>query len=220
MKLFKWVAAAALLFSMVSGASAEKFLQLSLWPSAQIVNPDESVAGLRLSIYGENQNMSGLDLGIANVTKGDWMGVGLSLINWNEGNVSGVQWAPWGYGRVAGDVVGWHSATFGSNVRGDFTGLQGSLISLTAGSFTGVQGGLVSITSGDFSGWQLGAYTQADAGQFTGLQTGIVNRANSVKGVQIGLLNITDDMYGIQVGLFNILQQGKLRFFPIVNAKF
>ena len=47
-------------------------LQLSLFPPAQIFNESYDVSGLRLSlIYGRNQNVRGLDLGLVNEAKGE-----------------------------------------------------------------------------------------------------------------------------------------------------
>ena len=56
---------------------ADKFLQLALWPRAQLVNQSDSIAGIRLNLYGRNQDVRGLDLGYIHETTGDFSGVGL-----------------------------------------------------------------------------------------------------------------------------------------------
>jgi hypothetical protein len=202
-----YVAAVVVIMVAATLAQAQetKFFQLALVPDVQIVKPADSVSGIRLSIFAENQDMAGLDLGIANITRGDFKGLGVDVISMVDGDSTGVSWNVFGYGRVGGDFTGWHSATFYSNLRGTGTGLQGSLISRTMEDFTGVQLGL--------------AYAET-AGHIGGVQGGIVNRASSVRGVQLGLVNLTDDMYGIQIGLVNYIKTGRLPVFVIANAKF
>ena len=60
-----------------SKSRADKFLQLALWPRAQLVNQSDSIAGIRLNLYGRNQDVRGLDLGYIHETTGDFSGVGL-----------------------------------------------------------------------------------------------------------------------------------------------
>lgn len=207
MRSVKWGCVMVLVLMCVAtmaNAQDTKPFQLALVPDVQIVKPSDSVTGFRLSIYGENQDVTGLDLGLVNRTTGDFTGVGLNIITMVDGSATGVMWHPIGYGRVNGDFGGWHAATFFSWLKGDTTGLQSSLVSRNRGDFTGVQ---------------LGAYSEVGA-HITGLQAGILNRAASVKGVQLGVVNLTDDMYGIQLGLVNHIKQGYLPWFVIANAKF
>jgi len=196
---------ASILLALTAQAQDTRAFQLSLFPDAQIVSKTDSVQGVRLAIWSENQNMSGFDLGIANVTNGDFSGLGLGVVNLTQGNAKGVQLGIWGVNLTAGDYAGWSSATFFNRVEGSFTGLQGSL---------------VSITKQDVSGWQAGLIYAHTGGHISGLQTGLVNSASSVKGLQFGLVNITENMQGVQIGLANIIKNSSLPFFPIVNAKF
>ncbi len=205
---------------VAGGAQADKFLQLSVTPTLQLVDRAESIAGIRLAICSENANVGGVDLGIANITKGDFTGVGLGIFNKVEGDSKGVQFGIYGVNLTDGNAVGWNSATFYNRVGGDVTGVHGGLVCWTGGKALGVDGGAVSLVDGDMSGWQMGLIYGKTAGHLTGLQTGLVNRAGSVKGLQLGLVNMTDDMYGIQIGLVNYIKNGSLPLFVIANGKF
>lgn len=203
----KWgsIVVMVLLVSLtVVNAQEVKPFQLALVPDVQIVRPADSVSGFRLSIYGENQDVTGVDLGIVNLTKGNFKGFGLDVISMIDGDAEGLMWNWLGYGRVSGDVTGWHHAFVFSYLQGETKGVQTSLVARNRSDFTGVQ---------------LGAYTETGA-HIGGVQAGIVNRASSVKGLQLGLLNMTDDMYGIQIGLVNYIKTGYLPFFVIANGKF
>jgi hypothetical protein len=54
----------------------------------------------------------------------------------------------------------------------------------------------------------------------TGVQWGFYNGANEVNGLQLGFINVTERMKGIQVGLVNIIKQSVLPVMVIVNANF
>ena len=56
---------------------ADKFLELALWPQAQLVKQSDSIAGIRLNLYGRNQDVRGLDLGFIHEKTGDFSGVSL-----------------------------------------------------------------------------------------------------------------------------------------------
>ncbi len=165
-----FVAAALLaaLAAVPASAQSGKPVQLSLFNPVQIVPESESVSGVRLNlIYGANQDVQGLDLGLVNHTHGSetafmWGGVNL--------------------------------------VEKDFLGYQNSWINITNGKFTGFAWGL---------------FNQAEEGN--GLQLGLVNVTQHMHGVQVGVVNMTQTMHGLQVGVGNVIQQGKMKFLPIVN---
>jgi hypothetical protein len=196
---------ACCLFSSLS-MLADSPIQLALWPpDLQLVEPRESITGLRLEIYGRNENVSGLDLGLIHETRGDFTGLGLGLANLVEGNLLGVQLAYWGYSRTGGTAEGW----------------TGGAYSRVYGATTGLQTGVVSRTDKDFTGWQGSFAWSRTGGHLTGLQCGVVNQADSVEGVQLGIVNFTRYMKGLQIGLWNqIDEKDQLRVFPIVNWKF
>ncbi len=185
---------------------ADRPIQLALWPpDLQLVDEDEPILGLRLEVYGRNREMTGLDIGLANETRGDFTGFGVGLANLVDGDLHGVQLAYWGYSRTDGNLEGW----------------SGGAYSRVYGSTTGLQTGVVAMTDEDFTGWQGSFAWSHTGGYFTGLQCGVVNEAESVEGVQIGIVNITQYMKGLQIGLWNqINEKEQLRVFPLVNWKF
>ncbi len=87
--------------------------------------------------------------------------------------------------------------------------------------FVGVEWGLVGITEADGTGWQNNAVSWAGS-SFTGLQTGIFNRAGRLTGLQLGLINYAESVEsGLQIGLANIIKEGGwLPFMVIVNGGF
>lgn len=61
------------------------------------------MGGLRLDLfYGKNENVTGLDLGVANQTTGKQTGVQLGFANIVDGDMSGVQFGYFGYSGVGG----------------------------------------------------------------------------------------------------------------------
>lgn len=61
---------AGLLFAPSAAAANWSPLQVALWHPAQLVPDDWNVYGLRMNfLYGKNQNVWGLDLGVANTTE-------------------------------------------------------------------------------------------------------------------------------------------------------
>lgn len=161
-------------------------------PDLQLVDASEDVRGLRINIvYGENANMSGVDLGIVNSTTGDFAGFGWAPgANLVEGSAVGVQWS-WLYSHTAGEFTGWQSGLV-SRVGG-------------AGS-AGLQSGWINLVESDF----------------TGVQLGLFNRAESVKGLQLGFVNWAERLDGgLQIGLVNYAKNSDLfPILPIVNWQF
>lgn len=111
-------------------------------------------------------------------------------------------------------------------VNGGLDGLElGGLMNYNHGGVNGVQlAGLANInrkhTSGlmwagcfnlaldDSRGVQLSELNIA-AGDFTGVQAGLINYAGGLKGVQFGLINIVgEDNGAVPIGLFNIVRGG------------
>jgi hypothetical protein len=68
-------------------------LQLALVPQFQLVHEDTSIQGFRLNIYGRNQNVSGVDIGLVHETKRDFKGVAFGLINIVHGEGRGLQFS-------------------------------------------------------------------------------------------------------------------------------
>jgi len=140
--------------------TAQGPIQIALFPPLQIVPESEAVKGLRLSLYGSNSAVSGLDLGLVNRTTGPFEGLQTSWaagfgVGINEGSTLGVQ----------------------ANI----------LVNITDGMLTGGQLGLVNMV-GSGEGVQIGVFNHAPS--FRGLQIAVLNYAETLDGVQIGLLNI------------------------------
>lgn len=180
-------------------AHAQAFFQASLWaPEAQLVPATEDVSGIRLQIYGENRNVSGVDIGFAHSTTGDFVGFGglFTLYNHVGGTTTGVQMGL--INHTEGEVVGWQAGWF----------------NFSSAKVKGLQTGLVNwndIARADFSGAQLGFVNMAK--HVHGLQLGFVNFADSLRGVQIGLWNQVDSRDWDQ---FDPLP----KVFPFVNIGF
>jgi hypothetical protein len=196
-------------------------IQLALYPTVQLVPYDGDFAGLRLNIIGVNQNVSGLDIGIANQTDGEFRGVGVGIVNLYQadsyglnigfvnnvdGNMSGFQGIP---------LLSWWNAV--NVVDGHCIGAQGGLFN-KAESLVGVQGGLINIAY-DAKGVMLGLYNYTKS--FYGLHVGLANIVyEDMRGAQIGLYNGVRDADGLQLGLINQcqtlhgLQLGLVNIYP------
>ncbi len=115
-----------------------KPIQLALVPTIQLVPQDESIRGLRLNIYGDNQSVSGVDIGLMHETKSRFGGVGFGLLNIVHGEARGLQFSGIYSGaddRMSGLQVGI------VNHSGNIHGLQIGLANF-ADDMTGIQIGL------------------------------------------------------------------------------
>ncbi len=148
---------------VASGAIAQtKPFNLSLTPEVAVYPRSETIKGVTLSIWGENQQTS-LALGFVNGSTGKSAGLSVGILNYAE-SYKGLQWGLVNY------------------TEDDFSGWQG-------GPFVGLLLSAVNYTGGNMTGLQLGAVNYA--GQLSGLQVGLVNYAEKAEaGVQIGLVNI------------------------------
>ena len=186
MKKLKWMLLVFMFMGIGIARADETAIQVALWNPIQTSNQDYYVGGLRLDfIYGVNDDVRGLDLGIINKTTGEEDGVQFGTLNLVDGHFYG-----WQEGAV--NIVG-----------GDFVGLQEGYVNSVNGNFCGVQDGLVNMTKGNFKGVQLGVlWNSADEGM-QGLQVGLINTASTLDGVQIGLLNFNKSK--IPLGFFPIV---------------
>lgn len=183
---------------------ADQFLQLALWPPAQLVKEADSIAGIRLNLYGRNRDVQGVDLGFVHETTGDFAGLSLGLAGVVRGNARGVQW-DWIFVRNRGSMRGWADG-FVTQVGENSSGLQSGWVSLADSDFTGVQ-------------FSLG-YNHVGQ-HLSGAQLGLVNYATDGHGLQLGLINVAENMRGLQVGLWNqINSKESWNVIPIVNWRF
>ena len=140
---------AASMLALTNNADANA-IQLSLVPGVQLVDKEKDVDFLRLAIVGQNNNVTGIDLGIGGLVDGNFKGVGLDLIHNVKGDMQGLQWSAWNYagGEAAGLQLGY------INGAKSLSGVQVGLINYTEDNGVLQIGG---INVGNCSkGWQIG----------------------------------------------------------------
>lgn len=210
------------LLSPSLGFSAEWTpLQVALLHPVQIFPKETKVQGFRLNLlYGVNDEMAGIDLGLINRTTGKTQGLQLGAFPLGGFNVTeeleGIQFAGfYGGANIANkDVSGVQISGIwaGANVAGgDVSGMQ----------IAGVIGGINKAENLDgiqIAGILLGVNLAKNT---KGIQLAtLYNQAEDMEGLQIGIVNVCKKMRGVQIGVANIIQEGKLPFFPIINAGF
>lgn len=133
--------------------AAQAPIQISIFPPLQIVDESEAVKGLRLSIYGRNTSMTGIDLGLVTHTTSSFEGVQWSVASFNEGSTRGVQLG-------------------GVNITmGELNGAQLGVVNSTAGG-GGLQWGAFNHTR-NFRGLQIAFVNYAET--LNGIQLGLIN---------------------------------------------
>ncbi len=149
-------------------------IQLALWSPVQLFSVDRDVVGLRLDfIYGANENVSGLDIGLWNETIGSEHGVQVGGVNVVGSECVGLQ-----YGVV-------------NLVNETMTGWQGGLFNMVNDEVHGLQTGSMNLGLTGVRGLQIGVVNYAQ--DMSGLQIGLFNAVQVMYGVQIGLINIISD---------------------------
>ena len=107
------------------------------------------------------------------------------------------------------------------NAGTSISGVRLNLIYGRNDSVTGVESGLIGVVDSDFTGWQYNFAGNITKGNFSGLQMGFVNYANSAKGLQLGVVNYAVSLKGLQIGVINIIVQGGMfPVFPLINWSF
>ena len=150
-------------------------VDLSLWsPTLQLQSPADDVGAFRLAIYGANNDVTGLDLGIVNITAGEF---------------NGVQYA-WAYGQTDKDFNGVQLGIV-SHIRGEMYGVDSGLVNFVEGKTCGLMYGFVNWADAEMKGLELGFVNCA--ANLNGVQFGLVNWAKAGYGLQIGLINIFGD---------------------------
>lgn len=189
------IALTVVLSSTVVFAAASP-LAVTIFPPVQFPPSDFDITGLRVGLVGKHRNVYGFDFGLANVTTGDFVGLGVgAAMNLSYGDVTAIGLQLGGatninYGKVS--VIGAQVALF-SNYN-------------TAES--------------SIKGLQLSIANLSDHSTIYGLQAGVYNKAREVYGFQIGLVNFAEKLHGIQIGLLNFHKQGTFVVSPILNAGF
>ena len=126
-------------------------IQLSLWRTIQIVPEGESVGGFRLSVYGVNAGMTGLDVGIWNETRSlTQKGLQVGIVGKSLGGFQG--WQANSVNISANLFEGFQSGWVNHH-SGRFSGLQIAIVNY-AETMNGIQLGLINfIKSGGFMPW-------------------------------------------------------------------
>lgn len=139
-------------------ASAERNFQLSLTPDIALAPRGETVRGVALNVWGENQ-VNGLDLGLVNGLRGQSSGFSWALLGTYAESYRGVIWGGV-FVRSTGDVVGW----------------QSGLVNFNTGSLVGLQSGFLNIGT-NVKGVQLGFINYTE--NLEGVQVGLANIVTS-----------------------------------------
>ena len=139
-------------------AFADRPFQAALTPDIAIVPRGDTVRGLSLNIWGENE-VRGVSLGFVNGHVGQSRGFSWSYIGTYAEDYTGVIWGGF-FAHTTGEVVGW----------------QQGMVNISRGSMTGFQSGLVN-WSDEMKGLQLGLvnYTK----DLHGVQVGLANVATN-----------------------------------------
>ena len=176
-------------------------LQISFFPPYQLVPAEKDVCGLRLNLpFGGNENIYGLDLGIAGGTQYSYNGIMLNLFgNFSVGSIKGIELAGLINFNISGPIL---MTEGGSGAKG--IELAGCL-NLNLGDIDGIQIAGLANTGNEVRGIQI---------------AGLFNGAKSVRGIQIGLINVTQELTGLQIGLVNYIRESPVPILPIINLKF
>lgn len=164
------MALAAILTAPVA-AQAQSPIQLSLFPPAQLVSESQPVSGIRFGLYTKNTNTTGFDLAAVAHSTGDATALQISLVNYVEGDFTGLQLG-WGLGGSIANVV-----------KGQMKGFQGGIYNGAQQGGEGFQWGLVNHTGGRMSGFQLSLVNIAE--DYYGLQVGLINIIRSKSSLPI-----------------------------------
>lgn len=220
------VATSVLLAAISLRAGMDGYLMLSVFSPGQLPSPAYSVYGGRLSlIYGDCQELYGLDVGVAGAVQEsaygiqvnavwngvdvDMSGAQIALLNTVSANAFGLQA---GILDISGEMTGCqlglldfsddcYGAQLGLFAKSrDLHGFQLALLDM-ADDVKGCQLGVFNAAD-DFRGCQLGVFNVADAS--AGCQLGVFNAADEFRGCQLGVLNVAEKLYGCQIGLLNI----------------
>lgn len=229
--------AVALGFSSVSQADDRAWawspLGIGLAAPIQLPFMESDVYGLRFGGFlGYNNDVYGIDAGIAEFCADSFAGLQASALSWTEGDAYGVQCALFGnvvgssaYGLQAGAInVAWDDS-YGIqlgliNYDVSFSGIQFSgIINWNNTPSCGLQASLINGNQDEFAGASIGALVNYGE-RHRGFQCGLVNATYDMTGCQIGLFNACDHMHGVQIGLLNLICESRVPLMVLMNAWF
>ena len=169
-----------LLFS--TAAYAETTFQFQM-PGVQAPGGDDVGAFRIVFLYGKNNSVSGLDMGLLSFSEATNQS-GLSL-NMGVGHVTGTS-----SGAACG-LVNIH--------RGTDSGFNGAFINIVKSITSGVNVGFVNITE-DYSAVDIGGLSISDKSK---AQISFVNITQELEGLQIGFLNVAPNGFLPVFPVFN-----------------
>ena len=185
MKNYRPLLIAAALAAAVSAQAVDEPLQLSLWvPDLQLCSAQSDIWGLRLDIYGQNNNLTGCDIGFVGILTGEMNGFSHQYI----------------YNRIDRDAFGVACGLI-LHVGGEACGYQVGCAAFFERDFTGLCGGVYSDVAGTLHGAQVGFVNRCT--ELDGVQFGFVNMAEKGYGLQIGLVNIFNEGFCPVFPFFN-----------------
>lgn len=144
-------------------AHAEKAFNAAFWaPDMQLEPVSEDIRSLRLNVYGENHNMTGLDLGFGHRVTGDFTGAQLGLFTRLGGDGKGARLAFVNITDSSG--MRFTGAQVGAANVGESLQIRGAQVGVVnvARHVHGAQVGLVNITD-TLKGVQIGLWNQVSS---------------------------------------------------------
>jgi len=210
-----------------------------------LIDEKKDIKGLRLNLLlGSNADVYGIDLGLGvngskslsgiqiaglanvdyinssfyNPKGGPVIGMQIAGLYNASSSVSGIQIA--GLANGATSVTGIQVAGFLNLVENEMNGIQigGINNSINRRAVTGAQIGVLNF-SGSMTGIQIGGLNGAEENML-GVQIGLINEVKDMRGIQIGIYNTCKTLKGVQIGLINHIENGLIKYLPIVNAQF
>lgn len=165
----------------------------------------DDVDGLGLGFFPMHRNVSGAEIGL----------VGMAL----DGDLHGFGWGTL-YSVIEGELHGGQFAMLASIADKPSNGFQIAAVTCMAKGMTGLQFSLFNNDAIDMHGLQLSAIHNLNRGVSTGVQVGLVNRAERFKGLQFGAINIAGEFEGVQIGICNYSAESSVPFLPLLRASF
>ena len=130
-----------------TGSTVVRPIQLALFPpDLQLIPENESIGGFRLEIYGRNQDVLGVDIGLVHEARGNFRGAEFGIVN-----------------LVHGDFVGMQLAGIYSETKNHISGFQVGMVN-RAHSMSGIQIGFVNFAD-DMTGFQFGIFNEISSKQ-------------------------------------------------------
>ncbi len=148
----------AVILSTAPTQAAVYPINLCLWDTVQLHPASDTINGFRLSLYGVNKDVGGVDIGAVTRVTGDFIGAQGAFVT-----------------LIGGDATGYQEAIV-NFVEGNYLGVQFGALNITNGQFRGVQTGILS-KAGNVRGVQFSCVNICDS--LYGLQVGFFNINNT-----------------------------------------